>query len=148
MDFHELGLSARLVSRLEGLGIATPTPLQAEAIPHALQGSDILGIAQTGTGKTAAFGIPLVVSLSKSQEKAAPKQEKAAPKSARGLILAPTRELANQIVGSLQGLTSDLRVTLGRTRPNRSRHPSGSGDRAAVREIGWRGRPPELRPLV
>ncbi|MEQ9243742.1 DEAD/DEAH box helicase [Roseovarius indicus] len=141
MDFHELGLSARLVSRLEGLGIATPTPLQAEAIPHALQGSDILGIAQTGTGKTAAFGIPLVVSLSKSQEKAA-------PKSARGLILAPTRELANQIVGSLQGLTSNLRVMLGRTRPNRSRHPSGSGDRAAVREIGWRGRPPELRPLV
>ncbi|MDF0603169.1 DEAD/DEAH box helicase [Psychromarinibacter sp. C21-152] len=105
MNFHELGLGARLVSRLEALGLTAPTPVQAKAIPHALQGRDILGIAQTGTGKTAAFGIPLVVALSKGQEKAA-------PKSARGLILAPTRELANQIVQSLQGLTADLRITL------------------------------------
>ncbi|MDU8944089.1 DEAD/DEAH box helicase [Ovoidimarina sediminis] len=105
MDFHELGLSARLVSRLEGLGLRKPTPIQSKAIPGALAGHDILGIAQTGTGKTAAFGIPLVVALSKSQERAA-------PKTARGLILAPTRELANQIVQSLQGLTADLRITL------------------------------------
>ena len=105
MNFNELGLNARMVSRLESLGLTEPTPIQAKAIPHALQGRDILGIAQTGTGKTAAFGIPLVVALSKSQEKAA-------PKSARGLILAPTRELANQIVQSLQGLTADLRITL------------------------------------
>lgn len=105
MNFNELGLNARMVSRLESLGLTKPTPIQAKAIPHALQGRDILGIAQTGTGKTAAFGIPLVVALSKAQEKAA-------PKSARGLILAPTRELANQIVQSLQGLTADLRITL------------------------------------
>ncbi|MEL7089902.1 MAG: DEAD/DEAH box helicase, partial [Planctomycetota bacterium] len=81
------------------------TPIQTKAIPHALQSRDVLGIAQTGTGKTAAFGIPLVVALSK-------RQEKAAPKSARGLILAPTRELANQIVENLRGLTSDLRIML------------------------------------
>ena len=105
MNFHELGLSARLVSRLEGLGLRKPTPIQTKTIPIALAGHDILGVAQTGTGKTAAFGIPLVVALSKSQEKAA-------PKTARGLILAPTRELANQIVQSLQGLTADLRITL------------------------------------
>ncbi len=105
MNFDELGLNARLVSRLEGLGLTKPTPIQTKAIPHALRGRDILGIAQTGTGKTAAFGIPLVVALSKCQEKAA-------PKSARGLILTPTRELANQIVQSLQGLTADLRITL------------------------------------
>ena len=105
MKFNELGLNARMVSRLEGRGLTEPTPIQAQAIPQALQGHDILGIAQTGTGKTAAFGIPLVVALSK-------RQEKPSPKSARGLILAPTRELANQIVQNLKGLTSDLRIML------------------------------------
>jgi ATP-dependent RNA helicase RhlE len=105
MTFTELGLNARMVSRLDALGLTAPTPIQQKAIPHALQGRDILGIAQTGTGKTAAFGIPLVVALSKAQEKAA-------PKSARGLILAPTRELANQIVQTLRSLTADLRITL------------------------------------
>jgi ATP-dependent RNA helicase RhlE len=105
MTFTELGLNARMVSRLDALGLTAPTPIQQKAIPHALQGRDILGIAQTGTGKTAAFGIPLVVALSKAQEKAA-------PKSARGLILAPTRELANQIVQTLRALTADLRITL------------------------------------
>lgn len=105
MKFKELGLNARMVSRLESLGLTEPTPIQKKAVPHALQGRDILGIAQTGTGKTAAFGIPLVVALSR-------RTEKAALKSARGLILAPTRELANQIVQNFKGLTSDLRITL------------------------------------
>ncbi|MEL6293658.1 MAG: DEAD/DEAH box helicase [Pseudomonadota bacterium] len=105
MTFTDLGLNARLVSRLDALGLKQPTPIQTKAIPQALQSRDVLGIAQTGTGKTAAFGIPLVVALSK-------RQEKAAPKSARGLILAPTRELANQIVENLRGLTSDLRIML------------------------------------
>ncbi|MXQ09749.1 DEAD/DEAH box helicase [Alphaproteobacteria bacterium GH1-50] len=105
MNFNELGLNARMVTRLEGLGITEPTPIQAKAIPEALSGRDILGIAQTGTGKTAAFGIPLVTALSK-------RQEKAAPRTARGLILAPTRELANQIVDTLRDLTSDQRITL------------------------------------
>ena len=105
MNFLELGLSARVVSRLEGQGLTKPTPIQTKAIPHALRGRDILGIAQTGTGKTAAFGIPLVVALSKSQERAA-------PRSSRGLVLAPTRELANQIVQNLKGLTADLKISL------------------------------------
>ena len=105
MTFTDLGLNARFVSRLDALGLNQPTPIQTKAIPHALQGRDVLGIAQTGTGKTAAFGIPLVVALSK-------RQEKAVAKSARGLILAPTRELATQIVETLRGLTADLRITL------------------------------------
>ena len=105
MTFNELGLSARMVARLEGRGLKDPTPIQTKAIPRALEGRDILGIAQTGTGKTAAFGIPLLTALSK-------RREKAAPKSTRGLILAPTRELANQIVENLRGLTSDLRIVL------------------------------------
>ncbi len=105
MNFNELGLNARFVSRLEGLGLTEPTPIQTKAIPHALKGRDILGIAQTGTGKTAAFGIPLIVALSRQQERPA-------PKSARGLILAPTRELASQIEQGLQSLTTGLRITL------------------------------------
>lgn len=105
MNFNELGLNARMVCRLESLGLTQPTPIQTKAIPYALQGRDILGIAQTGTGKTAAFGIPLVLALTNTHEKAM-------PKTARGLILAPTRELASQIVQSLQGLTKDLRITL------------------------------------
>ncbi len=105
MTFADLGLNARFVSRLDAMGLKQPTPIQIKAIPHALQGRDVLGIAQTGTGKTAAFGIPLVTALSKGQEKAA-------ANSARGLILAPTRELATQIVNSLRHLTADLRITL------------------------------------
>ena len=105
MTFTDLGLNARFVSRLDAMGLKHPTPIQTKAIPHALQARDVLGIAQTGTGKTAAFGIPLVVALSK-------RQEKAAAKSVRGLILAPTRELATQIVATLRGLTNDLRITL------------------------------------
>jgi ATP-dependent RNA helicase RhlE len=105
MTFNELGLNARMVSRLDALGLTQPTPIQKEAVPPALQGRDILGIAQTGTGKTVAFGIPLIAALSK-------RQDRPAPRSARGLVLAPTRELAGQIVQSLQGLTADLRITL------------------------------------
>ncbi|MEO1408147.1 MAG: DEAD/DEAH box helicase, partial [Pseudomonadota bacterium] len=105
MTFKDLGLNARFVSRLDALGLKQPTPIQTKAIPHALQGRDVLGIAQTGTGKTAAFGIPLVVALSKQQDKAV-------AKSTRGLILAPTRELATQIVETLRDLTADLRITL------------------------------------
>lgn len=105
MTFNQLGLNARMVSRLDALGLTEPTPIQEKAIPQALEGRDILGIAQTGTGKTAAFGIPLIVALSK-------RQQRAAPRSAHGLVLAPTRELAGQIVQALQGFTADLRITL------------------------------------
>ena len=105
MTFKELGLDAPLVLRLDAVGLTQPTPIQEQAIPPALQGRDILGIAQTGTGKTVAFGIPLIVALSK-------RQDRPAPRSARGLVLAPTRELAGQIVQSLQGLAGDLRITL------------------------------------
>lgn len=105
MNFNEIGLTSRMVSRLEDLGVTQPTPIQTKAIPLALERRDVLGIAQTGTGKTFAFGIPLVVALLK-------RQEKAVPRSARGLILAPTRELANQIALSLRALTSDLRISL------------------------------------
>ena len=64
MTFTDLGLDAPLVARLAERGLTRPTPIQSKAIPHALAGRDVLGIAQTGTGKTAAFGLPLVATLS------------------------------------------------------------------------------------
>lgn len=60
MTFNKLGLNARMVSRLDSLGLTKPTPIKEQAIPEALQGCDILGIAETGTGKTAVFAIPAV----------------------------------------------------------------------------------------
>ncbi len=94
MDFDMLGLAPRLVQKLEELGFTEPTPIQAQAIPHAMNGRDVMGLAQTGTGKTAAFGLPMLDALLKNGEKTD-------PKTARALILAPTRELAKQISESL-----------------------------------------------
>ena len=96
-DFHSLGLAPQLIDRLTALGFTAPTPIQAQAIPGVLAGRDLMGLAQTGTGKTLAFGLPLVQGLTAGR--------RAAPKSVRALILAPTRELVNQIAGSLSDLT-------------------------------------------
>jgi ATP-dependent RNA helicase RhlE len=94
MTFDELGLAPRLLTRLQEQGISEPTPIQAQAIPHALEGRDVLGLAQTGTGKTNAFGLPMIDKLMSNGQKLK-------PKSARALILAPTRELAKQIHDNL-----------------------------------------------
>ena len=93
--FSELGLAAPLLKALNGEGYATPTPIQAQAIPHVLKGSDLLGIAQTGTGKTAAFALPILHRLAASR-RAAPR------KGCRALVLSPTRELASQIAESFR----------------------------------------------
>ena len=108
MNFDTLGLAPRLVARLTAAGLTEPTPIQAGAIPHALAGRDVLGLAQTGTGKTAAFGLPLIQALTAAGRHAA-------PGTASALILAPTRELARQIEGSLgawSGGRGALRVGL------------------------------------
>ncbi|HEY9009840.1 MAG TPA: DEAD/DEAH box helicase, partial [Devosia sp.] len=88
--FSELGLPAHIVSALDQAGFETPTPIQAKAIPHQLAGKDILGIAQTGSGKTAAFGLPIIAGI-------AALKGRPNPLTTRALILAPTRELAVQI---------------------------------------------------
>ena len=105
-DFDMLGLAPSLVKTLQMQGFEQPTPIQNQAIPLALDGHDILGLAQTGTGKTMAFGLPLVHHL--LQFHARPGARKA-----HALILAPTRELVNQIAEALRTLTdnSPLRVT-------------------------------------
>ena len=107
MDFDMLGLSPRLIAALAAQGITHPTPIQARAIPHAMNGRDVMGLAQTGTGKTAAFGLPLVHALTSLGRKPA-------PKSAHALILAPTRELARQICDNLEAYTrgSHLKVQM------------------------------------
>ncbi len=94
-EFAELGLNSKLLRPLSDQGITTPTPIQKQAIPHVLNGHDVMGLAQTGTGKTAAFGLPLVHKL--LEDGARPEA-----KSARSLILAPTRELVNQIADNLR----------------------------------------------
>ena len=99
-----MDLPEALRASVAKMGLTNPTPIQAQAIPHALNGRDVMGLAQTGTGKTAAFGIPLIARL---MEEGA----RAAPTTARGLILAPTRELAGQIATVLRGLT-DMKVQI------------------------------------
>ena len=94
-QFEALGLTASIVKSVTKLGYTAPTPIQQKAIPLLLEGKDVMGLAQTGTGKTAAFGLPLIHLLLES--KARP-----APQSVRALILAPTRELANQIAANMR----------------------------------------------
>ncbi|MFV0295192.1 MAG: DEAD/DEAH box helicase [Hyphomicrobiaceae bacterium] len=88
--FNELGLSATLLGNLEAEGYDRPTPVQAQSIPGILAGKDLLGIAQTGTGKTAAFALPILQRLTESNTPAV-------RNACRALVLAPTRELAAQI---------------------------------------------------
>ncbi len=100
-----LGLSPTLNSALDRAGFDQPTPIQNQAIPLALAGHDVLGLAQTGTGKTLAFGLPLVEHLLAQPGKPAEKTVKA-------LILAPTRELVNQIADNLRPLTEGTKLKI------------------------------------
>ena len=104
-DFKTLGLSERLLARLTEQNKTEPTPIQHQAIPHVLNGRDVMGLAQTGTGKTLAFGLPILQVLSTAGSKPA-------PKTARSLILAPTRELAKQITDSLHPYTKGTHLKI------------------------------------
>lgn len=85
INFETLGLPAPLLESIDSIGFKTATPIQAEAIPHAIEGRDILGSAQTGTGKTAAYVLPIVANLMTSSD-------------TKVLVLVPTRELASQVI--------------------------------------------------
>ncbi|MCC6999755.1 MAG: DEAD/DEAH box helicase [Deltaproteobacteria bacterium] len=104
MRFADLGLDARLLAALSELGYEEPTPIQQAAIPALLEGRDLLGQAATGTGKTAAFALPILHRLLTGEP--APRQ----PRSARALILVPTRELAMQVVEATQRYGKALAV--------------------------------------
>jgi ATP-dependent RNA helicase RhlE len=92
--FAKLGLVPELLAVLDRLQFVTPTPIQVSAIPVALGGEDIIGIAQTGTGKTLAFGLPILNTFIKKGNRS----------RGRGLIILPTRELAIQVEESLQNV--------------------------------------------
>jgi ATP-dependent RNA helicase RhlE len=103
-NFSELGLSAQLVASLTKAGFNIPTPIQAKAIPHQLAGRDIMGIAQTGSGKTAAFGLPILAGIAELNGRPN-------PLTTRALILAPTRELAVQIDEVLRKLAIGMQLS-------------------------------------
>ncbi|MCA6298026.1 MAG: DEAD/DEAH box helicase [Phenylobacterium sp.] len=92
-EFSELGLSPEILQAISDTGYTTATPIQAEAIPVALTGRDVLGIAQTGTGKTAAFTLPMIERLASGRSRA---------RMPRALVIAPTRELADQVSAAFE----------------------------------------------
>ncbi|OGC04299.1 hypothetical protein A2276_06840 [candidate division WOR-1 bacterium RIFOXYA12_FULL_43_27] len=95
-DFYGLGIAPKLIELLERIKFKTPTPIQYKAIPIAVEGKDIVGVAQTGTGKTLAFGVPMIQRLLNSQDK--------------GLVLVPTRELALQVEEELMKIGRPLGI--------------------------------------
>jgi len=101
-EFAQLGLSPTTLQAVADTGYTTATPIQAQAIPVALAGRDVLGIAQTGTGKTAAFTLPLIDRLSKGRARA---------RMPRALVLAPTRELADQVASSFEKYAKGTKLT-------------------------------------
>ncbi|WP_343223399.1 DEAD/DEAH box helicase [Lysobacter sp. KIS68-7] len=107
MTFESLGLAPALLRALAETNYNTPTPIQADAIPLVLAGHDVLGGAQTGTGKTAAFGLPLLQRLAEGQPAAVK-----GPRKPRALILVPTRELAVQVNDSLRAYGKHLRLNI------------------------------------
>ena len=107
VSFASLGLSEKIVNALTKKGYTTPSPVQAQAIPHLVEGRDLFGCAQTGTGKTAAFSLPLIHRLMEQREHRV-------RKSPRALILSPTRELAAQIAENVRAYAAKtpLKVAL------------------------------------
>ena len=109
-DFTHFGLDPQLLAAITEMGYTTPTPIQAKAIPVVLRGGDVMGAAQTGTGKTAGFGLPMLQRLMPH----ANSSMSPARHPVRGLILAPTRELADQVADNLKKYASksQLRVAV------------------------------------
>jgi ATP-dependent RNA helicase RhlE len=103
MTFSSLGLGPKLLQSITDVGYTTPTPIQNAAIPHVLAGRDLIGIAQTGTGKTAAFVLPILERLARHTSPAQPREP-------RALIVAPTRELAAQIEENVRLLGAAMRI--------------------------------------
>jgi superfamily II DNA/RNA helicase len=103
MKFSDLGLSSKVLAAVEAAGYETPTPIQAQAIPHVLARKDVLGVAQTGTGKTASFTLPMLSLLESGRPRA---------RMPRTLILEPTRELAAQVEQSFAVYGQNHRLTV------------------------------------
>ncbi len=100
--FNELNLNPKVLKAIEEAGYETPTPIQEGAIPPALEGRDVLGIAQTGTGKTASFTLPMITLLARGRARA---------RMPRSLVLCPTRELAAQVAENFDTYSKHLKLT-------------------------------------
>ncbi|MEO0751483.1 MAG: DEAD/DEAH box helicase, partial [Pseudomonadota bacterium] len=100
--FSELNLNPKVLKAVEDAGYETPTPIQEGAIPPALEGRDVLGIAQTGTGKTAGFTLPMLSLLARGRARA---------RMPRSLVLCPTRELAAQVAENFDTYSKNLKLT-------------------------------------
>ena len=108
-SFEQFGLDPRILSAIKSMGYATPTPIQEQAIPVVLMGGDVMGAAQTGTGKTAGFGLPLIQRiLPKANTSMSPARH-----PVRALVLAPTRELADQVSENLVAYSKDTPLRAG-----------------------------------
>jgi len=99
MSFEQFNLDARLNAAIKSAGFVNPTPIQEQAIPFILEGRDVMGLAQTGTGKTAAFMLPILQKLTQGPLK-----------QMRALVIAPTRELAEQINQATRDLTRNTKI--------------------------------------
>ena len=102
-NFESLGLTLEILTAIKEKGYTTPTPIQLQAIPIILQGKDLLGVAQTGTGKTAAFSLPILNLLQTNKKKVVKGKS-------RVLILTPTRELATQIDQNISEYSSTFKI--------------------------------------
>ena len=102
MDFTSLNLCQPLLDALDEIGYVTPTPIQAQAIPDLIEGRDMLGCAQTGTGKTAAFALPILDAMAENP--------RAGSRRIRALMLCPTRELASQIHDNIEQYARHLDI--------------------------------------
>jgi ATP-dependent RNA helicase RhlE len=123
-DFSDLGLSAPILGALTAEGYSKPTPIQAQAIPPILSGRDLCGIAQTGTGKTAAFAVPILQRLGAARQRSE-------PLTCRALVLSPMRELASQIADSFRaygaGMSLSTAVVFGGVPVGRQRQQLARG---------------------
>ncbi len=100
MTFDDLALDPRVLEAVKATGYTSPTPIQEQAIPPALEGRDVLGIAQTGTGKTASFSLPMITRLAKGRARA---------RMPRSLVLCPTRELAAQVAENFETYSKNIK---------------------------------------
>lgn len=100
--FSDLDLNVKVLKAIAEAGYESPTPIQEGAIPPALQGQDVLGIAQTGTGKTASFTLPLITALARGRARA---------RMPRSLVLCPTRELAAQVAENFDVYSKYVKLT-------------------------------------
>src|SRR5437867_8428190 len=122
MPFRALGLEARIVQAVRDAGYTEPTPIQSAAIPQILAGHDLIGIAQTGTGKTAAFTLPILSRLAAN----------AARQGTRVLVLAPTRELVVQIQENVRAYAKHLPLRVATVFGGVGEHPQMEALRAGA----------------